>query len=201
MQKEIKTQEKIQNEQSKELMKINEESDFYTKIKNLGEELRMQKVRNKEWQEKANKEREKNQKYKDRIRELELKLKQSKQPKSREKQLEQSKDEESPSSEEVESLRRINQKLKVKWESLNKRLKGNKIIHAKEAKELRYELENMQVMFRDKDKEARLLSLKLKELYRIGKFQKLKPLDFELETIVPTSTRAKSTLRNNYNSF
>lgn len=66
---------------------------------------------------------------------------------------------------------------------------------------MRYELENMQVMFRDKDKEARLLSLKLKELYRIGKFQKLKPLDFELETIVPTSTRAKSTLRNNYNSF
>lgn len=114
MQKEIKTQEKIQNEQSKELMKINEESDFYTKIKNLSEELRMQKVRNKEWQEKANKEREKNQKYKDRIRELEIKLKQSKRPKSREKQLEQSKDEESPSSEELESLRRTNQKLKVK---------------------------------------------------------------------------------------
>jgi len=78
LRKEIKTCEKIQNEQSKELMKVNEEADFYYKIKSLSEELRVQKIRYKESHEKINEHKEKNEQLKDRLRELEAKLSSSK---------------------------------------------------------------------------------------------------------------------------
>jgi hypothetical protein len=45
---EVKACEKIQNNQGKELLKVNEETDFYYKIKSLSEDLRMQKQRNKD---------------------------------------------------------------------------------------------------------------------------------------------------------
>ena len=42
LQREIKACEKIQNEQGKQLLKVADETDFYNKIKALGEELRME---------------------------------------------------------------------------------------------------------------------------------------------------------------
>lgn len=42
LQQEIKALEKIQNEQGKQLLKVADETDFYNKIKGLGEELRME---------------------------------------------------------------------------------------------------------------------------------------------------------------
>ena len=73
--REIKACEKIQTEQSKELMKITQESDYYNRIKSLNEELRMYKVRGKEYQEKYNNEKESNQELKDKLRDFENKHK------------------------------------------------------------------------------------------------------------------------------
>lgn len=191
---EIKACEKIQNEQGKELMKVNEETDFYYKIKSLSEELRMQKQRNKESSEKASAEKDKNSKYKDKIRNLELKI----------KKLTNGGTEDTPNkskeakfmSARIEDLEITNESLQRKLDTVNKRMKNTKIVMGNEAKGCRQDLERLEILYRDKDKECRLLTLKLKELQRIGKFPRLKPLDLDLVSSDIGNNRAKSTMRN-----
>lgn len=191
---EIKACEKIQNEQGKELMKVNEETDFYYKIKSLSEELRMQKQRNKESSEKAAAEKDKNSKYKDKIRSLEQKI----------KKLTSEGTEDTPNkskeakfmSARIEDLEITNESLQRKLDTANKRMKNTKIVMGNEAKGCRQDLERLEILYRDKDKECRLLTLKLKELQRIGKFPRLKPLDLDLVSSDIGNNRAKSTMRN-----
>jgi chromosome segregation ATPase len=72
--KEIKACEKIQSQQSKELMKVEEEADYYNKIKSQNEEIRMYKTKIRELQA----EKDSTQALKDKIFETESKLREAK---------------------------------------------------------------------------------------------------------------------------
>lgn len=123
--KEIKACEKIQNDQGKKLMDLTEESDFYTKIKNLSEELRMQKSRTKEWQDKFTSQKEANQKLKDKLRDYELKFKEDKsevQSKPRKSSKNVAQDDPFWSA-KMEDFEITNNKLKRKLDAVKKNLK------------------------------------------------------------------------------
>jgi hypothetical protein len=162
----------------------------------------MQKQRNREAADKAAAEKLKNQKYKDRIRELELKLRNykesnphlslTKSPNGKEIEFNQSK---------MENIEIQNDLLQRKVESYTRKLKSSKVIYLNEIKTLKRENETLEMLLRDKDKECRLLALKLKELNRLGKFGKLKPLDFDLVNTNILTNRAQSSMRNQNETF
>lgn len=80
-------------------------------------------------------------------------------------------------------------------------INNTKISLGKEVKDYRQQFENLEILYRDKDKECRLLTLKLKELQRVGRFGKLKPLDLDLVNTSAMTGRAQSSMRNNYDPF
>ncbi|CAI2380015.1 unnamed protein product [Moneuplotes crassus] len=199
LKKEIRACEKIQNEQSKELMKVSEEKDFYYKIRCLTEELRMQKSRFKEVNDKFHKERKLTDKLKDKIRDLEIKVKQTRNDADPNNSAPNGRD--IMITAKMEDLEITNNRLQRKLDTAAKKLKTNKIMLGKEAKDCREELEKLELMFRDKDKECRLLTIRLKEMQRMGKFPKLKPLDLDTLKDYNTEGRAKSTMRNQENDL
>ena len=70
---------------------------------------------------------------------------------------------------------------------------------AKEIKHLQNEIDELGLHYRSKDKECRLLALRIKEYQRISRFKQLKPLDSDLVQSELPGSRAKSTMRNQHN--
>ena len=175
-------------------MKINEETDFYHKIKSLSEELRMIKARNKDFKEKLTIEKGKSQKLKEKVKELEQNHNAIKEG-GNEKLSTLNKKNWNLSS-KIKDLEIVNDHLKRKFETSNKKMKNNRIMLGKEVRKYKEELENLEIFYRDKEKEWRLLTLKLKEFQRIGKFSKLTPLDLNSLKNTEDKRRATSTMRN-----
>lgn len=174
---------------------MNEESDYFNKIKSLTEEVRVFKVKAKDYQEKYNIERESNSELKDKIREMDIKL----------NNLKIRKKTGSPvSSKESESMKEKIMILESEIEILNqklgaasRRVKSTKTVNQREVKQLQDQIIELEIHLRDKDKENRLLTLRLKEYQRLSKFKHLKPIDPDLlQNSEIGQPRAKSTMRN-----
>ena len=149
--REIKACEKIQIEQSKELVKISQEADYYNRIKALNEELRMYKARAKEYQEKCQIEKEIKQEVVDKLRDSDNRLKNLKAKRKQNgshdgKEVEELK-------EKVHELSMQNNTLNKKLVTATKRLKVAKLQSAKEIKDYKYENDELSIHLRDKDKE------------------------------------------------
>jgi septal ring factor EnvC (AmiA/AmiB activator) len=98
--------------------------------------------------------------------------------------------------EKITELEVENKHLNKKLLAADKRLSNSKVAMKNELKHYQEEIENLQLQYRSKDKECRLLTLKLKEFQRLTKFKHLKPLDLDLIPSEVPSTRAQSTMRN-----
>ena len=88
-----------------------------------------------------------------------------------------------------------NDKLKRNVELVTRQIKSLKQVHSKEIKKVQEELENLYIEYRSKDKEWRLLSLKLSELQRISRFNQLPPLELDPINESAATNRSKSTLK------
>ena len=154
----------------------------------------MIKARIKDFKEKLTIEKEKSQKLKEKVKELEQNLNAVKEggngklstPNKKNWNL----------SSKIKDLEIVNDHLKRKFETSNKKMKTNRIMLGKEVRKYKEELENLEIFYRDKEKEWRLLTLKLKEFQRIGKFSKLTPLDLNSLKNTEDKRRGKSTMRN-----
>eukprot|EP00826_Nyctotherus_ovalis_P049438 TRINITY_DN5984_c0_g1_i2.p1 TRINITY_DN5984_c0_g1~~TRINITY_DN5984_c0_g1_i2.p1 ORF type:complete len:583 (+),score=224.16 TRINITY_DN5984_c0_g1_i2:59-1807(+) len=183
---EMKTQELLKQErtlkgilrtQEKELEKLKKDFGLSEKLKSLSEELRQYKEANKELEKKMQAENQNYQKCHTRLMDLQSKAQNLKEEKLRWKKAVADKVP-APPSEVVEETKRSDAEiLQESLGLLQKRLRTEKAVNARNLKAVRAEVEEYEKKIKEAEQEARLNTDKLSQLRRILRFRQLSPLE------------------------